>query len=93
MKYNEYNYSNWESKAQTHDENEIGEYLLNHCEDKFSLPNLTNILHIGLGSNSLYNQLKIKYLFDYTGLTKTILEYENVLPLQSCNYKCMLMDK
>lgn len=91
MKYNEYLYSNWETREQTRDENEIGNYLLQNYQSELSKH--PYILHVGIGSNKLYNQLKSEYLCYYTGLTYTILEYEQVLPLLGCSYKPILINK
>jgi len=91
MKYNEYLYSNWEDRPQTKDEEEITNYVVNHC----NLTKDTQLLHIGIGCNDLWHTITKKYFYsvEYTGITYCILEYEKVLPLHSSNYIPILMNK
>ena len=83
MKYNEYLISNWEDRAQTKDEEEITNYVVNHC----NLTKDTQLLHIGIGCNDLWHTITKKYFysFEYTGITYCILEYENQAGL--CKHK------
>ena len=53
MKYNEYLISNWEDRAQTKDEEEITNYIVNHC----NLTKDTQLLHIGIGCNELWHTI------------------------------------
>ena len=90
MNYHNYNISNWEDRQQTPAEDEVNGFLKHY--DWSNNPN-PDVLHIGIGCNRFYKELQKHIEINYTGITYTIFEYEKVLPLQSCTYNPMLINK
>ena len=87
--YHEYQYSCWEARKQTQDEYEICDFI---NQNNLIQPN-QSLLHIGIGSNTLYSTLRKKFDFKYTGITYSIFEYENVLINLNENYFPILLNK
>lgn len=89
MNFYNFQESWWENREQTQDESAICEYL----ESISPLINKSKLLHIGVGSNTLYKRLEHFNKFSITGITVSINEYENALKLHSSSYIVFLLNK